>query len=75
LGVEERVGLFDHSPRGHELIQDDYDAIMDFADMVLYNKQPNGGREFYSNTGPNFLGDQDLDTTANWLIPPSVGND
>jgi hypothetical protein len=70
LGVEERVGLYDHSPRGHELKQDDYDAIMDFADMVFYDKKPSGGREFYKNTGPNFLGDQDIDATVNWKVPP-----
>lgn len=72
LGVEERVGLYDHSPRGHELKQDDYDAIMDFADLVFYDKKPSGGREFYKNTGPNFLKDQDIDATADWKIPPPV---
>jgi len=74
LGVGEKVGLYDHSPDGHVLLQNDYDAIMDFADLIFRGKQPEGDRRFYQNTGPEFLGDSDIDATANWKVPAPIEN-
>lgn len=74
MGVEERVGLYDHSPRLHEFEAPDLVTIVDFSDMIFYDKKPTVRKVewFYENTGPRYLKKADVDGTGNWQVPPSV---
>lgn len=74
MGVEERVGLYDHSPRPHEFEAPDLVTIMDFSDMIFYDKKPAVRKVewFYENTGPRYLKKADVNGTGNWQVPPSV---
>jgi hypothetical protein len=56
LGVENKLGLYDHSPRGHGVEMDDLQTVLDFADLIFFNKQPASGKKFDQITNPELDG-------------------
>ncbi|MBD3676312.1 MAG: hypothetical protein HUJ26_22605 [Planctomycetaceae bacterium] len=62
LGVKNRLGLYDHSPRGHGVEMDDLQTVLDFADLIFFNKQPASGKQFDQIRNPDLDG-------FDWTIP------
>lgn len=62
LGVKNRLGLYDHSPRGHGVEMDDLLTVLDFADLIFFNKQPASGKQFDQIRNPDLDG-------FDWTIP------
>lgn len=56
LGVKQNVGLYDHSPHGHGICEDDMHTIMDFADSIFYGKEPKSGKAFDQISNPDVIG-------------------
>lgn len=56
LGVGNKLGLFDHSPHGHGICEDDMHTIMDFADKIFYGKDPKSGKAFDQISNPDLVG-------------------
>ena len=56
LGVKEKLGLYDHSPHGHGICEDDMHTIMDFADKIFYDKEPKSGKAFDQISNPDING-------------------
>jgi len=46
LGARDKLGLYDHAPRGHGIGEDDFFTILDFADQIFYGKKPKSGKAF-----------------------------
>jgi hypothetical protein len=56
LGARDKLGLYDHAPRGHAFDEDDYFTILDFADQVFYGKKPKSGKRFDQISNPTLVG-------------------
>ena len=56
LGAGDKLGLFDHSPHGHGMCEDDMHTIMDFADKIFYRKEPASGKTFDQISNPDLVG-------------------
>ena len=56
LGVRHKLGLYDHSPHGHGICEDDMHTIMDFADRIFYGKKPKSGKAFDQINNPDLNG-------------------
>jgi len=56
LGVRHKLGLYDHSPHGHGICEDDMHTIMDFADRIFYGKEPKSGKAFDQISNPDLNG-------------------
>jgi hypothetical protein len=56
LGAKDRLGLYDHAPRGHGFGEDDFFTILDFADKIFYGKKPESGKEFDQISNPDLIG-------------------
>jgi hypothetical protein len=56
LGAKDKLGLYDHAPRGHGFGEDDFFTILDFADQIFYGKNPESGRAFDQVTNPDLVG-------------------
>ena len=56
LGIKHKLGLYDHSPHGHGICEDDFHTIMDFADQIFYGKQPKSGKVFDQISNPDLIG-------------------
>lgn len=46
LGARNNLGLYDHSPRGHGVNLDDLLTVLDFSDLVFYDKKLASDRQF-----------------------------
>ena len=56
LGAKGKIGLFDHAPAGHGIVEDDFSTILDFADQIFYGKTPESGKAFDQVTNPDLVG-------------------
>ncbi|MHC4995775.1 MAG: glucuronyl esterase domain-containing protein [Planctomycetota bacterium] len=56
LGVKDRLGLYDHAPEGHGIVEDDMYTILDFADKIFYGKSPTSGKAFDRISNPDIVG-------------------
>jgi hypothetical protein len=56
LGAKDKLGLYNHAPRGHGLGEDDLFTILDFADKIFYGKKPASGKAFDQITNPDLVG-------------------
>lgn len=56
LGVKHKLGLYDHSPHGHGICEDDMHTIMDFADQIFYGKNAKSGKAFDQISNPDLVG-------------------
>ena len=56
MGAQDKLGLYDHAPHGHGIIEDDFHTMLDFADRIFYAKQSNGGRSFDRISNPDLIG-------------------
>jgi len=65
LGVRNRLGLFDHSPRGHGVTQDDLHTVLDFADLTFFGRHPASGKKFDQISNPDLVGFE-------WKAPPPI---
>ena len=63
LGVRNRLGLFDHSPRGHGVNLDDLLTVLDFSDQIFFARKPVDGKQFNQIANPNLDG-------FKWKAPP-----
>jgi hypothetical protein len=65
LGARNKLGLYDHAPRGHGFGKDDFFTILDFADQIFYGKNPGSGRAFDQIANPDLVGFE-------WEAPPPI---
>ena len=56
LGVSKKLGLYDHSPRGHGVDLDDLHTVLDFSDLIFYRKKPDSGKRFDQISNPDLVG-------------------
>ena len=56
LGAKDKLGLYDHAPRGHGFGEDDVFTILDFADQLFYGKKPESGKAFDQISNPDLVG-------------------
>ncbi len=63
LGVRNRLGLYDHSPRGHGVSLDDLLTVLDFSDQTFFGKKPASGKQFDQIANPDLIG-------FKWKAPP-----
>ena len=56
LGAKDKLGLYNHAPRGHGIGEDDFFTILDFADQILYGKKPKSGKAFDQISNPDLVG-------------------
>jgi hypothetical protein len=56
LGARDKLGLYDHAPRGHAFDEDDYFTILDFADQIFYGRKPKSGKAFDRISNPRLVG-------------------
>lgn len=56
LDAGNNVGLYDHSPRGHGVTQDDLHTVLDFADLIFYDKKPVSDKRFDQISNPGLVG-------------------
>ena len=56
LGAKQRLGLYDHSPRGHGVTLDDLHTVLDFSDLVFYDSKPVSGKRFHHISNPDRVG-------------------
>jgi hypothetical protein len=56
LGAKDKLGLYDHAPRGHGFGEDDVFTILDFADRIFYGKHPKSGKAFDQVSNPDLVG-------------------
>ena len=56
LGAKDRLGLYDHTPHGHGIVEDDFSTMLDFADQVFYGEQPKSGKAFDQIGNPDLIG-------------------
>jgi len=56
LGAGDKLGLFDHSPHGHGICEDDMHTIMDFADQTFLGKALKSGKRFDQMSNPDLVG-------------------
>ncbi len=62
LGAGDKLGLYDHSPLGHGLMEEDISTMLDFADKVFFGKIPVSGKAFDQISNPEVIG-------FNWTAP------
>ena len=62
LGAKNKLGLYNHAPRGHGIREDDFFTILDFADKIFYGKKPKSGKAFDQISNPDLIGFE-------WEIP------
>lgn len=56
FGATEKLGLYDHAPRGHGFGEDDVFTILDFADRIFYGREPESGKAFDQIRNPGIVG-------------------
>jgi hypothetical protein len=56
LDAKDKLGLYDHAPRGHGFGEDDFFTILDFADQIFYGKKPRSGKAFDQISNPDLVG-------------------
>ncbi len=56
LGAGDKLGLFDHSPHGHGICEDDMHTIMDFAEKIFQDSEPKSGKQFDQISNPGLVG-------------------
>lgn len=65
LGARENLGLYDHSPRGHGVTSDDLHTVLDFADLIFFERKPTSAKQFDQIANPDRVG-------FDWKAPPSL---
>jgi len=65
LGAEKKLGLYDHSPHGHGICEDDFHTIMDFAELIFHERKPASGKQFDQISNPDLVG-------FDWKAPKPV---
>ncbi len=58
LGAKDKLGLYDHTPHGHGIVEDDFSTMLDFADQLFYGKKPTSGKAFDQISNPDLVGFQ-----------------
>ena len=56
LGAQDKLGLYNHAPHGHGIVEDDFFTILDFADQIFYGKKPKSGKAFDQISNPDIVG-------------------
>jgi len=67
LGADDKLGLYDHSPHGHGICEDDMHTIMDFANQIFFGKKPRNGKAFDRISNPDLTG-------FHWKAPAKTGD-
>ena len=55
-GRGKNLGLYDHSPRGHGVNLDDLHTVLDFSDLVFYDRKPASDKRFDQISNPDLVG-------------------